>query len=397
MKSILHTLVDQVSKQRSVTNFLVGKVEALEQCSYQNQLVLSGIQTHLYGISQQLRDLGVYGGATAQDGSVNVAKGGYSRTNGIEYDFSDNSTSSSDPYCVKYRLTRKRPCYSTLHSNLTTESDESSSDCKEVRYSSSSSSCTPDCGKIDRRLHAMQNSFKPDYCSPHSPSPSLSSIGFSGDSESDRDDDDEDYTVKPKNGKAIREQNSTAAVNIPKGASVQLESSGYSSSLPKQLERTSADKTTVKSQKSVGSRKETSPPQDPPVAAPIVLRAAGSILPSAMINKSKLLSVETVLTKYSGHRLRYIGLKLATLAIFGPEVMKKCSPLGQSQHPALPQAELYMLKQILLDASPEYWTNPKKFEFLWKTEVLGYLGGKCCTLRMSKSRTKQKKESQKEQ
>ena len=68
-------------------------------------------------------------------------------------------------------------------------------------------------------------------------------------------------------------------------------------------------------------------------------------LPSAAIDKNKLVSVEIVLTKY-GSKLKgpckagTLSVKLACEVVFSPKVLKQCTVRGCWDLPALPSEEL---------------------------------------------------------
>ena len=56
---------------------------------------------------------------------------------------------------------------------------------------------------------------------------------------------------------------------------------------------------------------------------------------------------------------------LAKEAVFGPEVMKQCTPNGNGSLYALPQNGLYKIKKIVFDQYPQYWSKPQEFEPVW--------------------------------
>lgn len=62
--------------------------------------------------------------------------------------------------------------------------------------------------------------------------------------------------------------------------------------------------------------------------------------------------------------------KSAKEAIFGIEVMKKCTPSGTRDYCALPQEELFELKTIMFRQFPKYHQNPVGFESIWKRCVV---------------------------
>ncbi len=90
-------------------------------------------------------------------------------------------------------------------------------------------------------------------------------------------------------------------------------------------------------------------------------------LPSTDINKSALVPIEDVLQRNSNLKKESCAAKLACRiareAVFGTEVMKKCTPFGSKSLPALPLTELLEIKMaIFIIVFPQYWGNPLEFE-----------------------------------
>ncbi len=100
----------------------------------------------------------------------------------------------------------------------------------------------------------------------------------------------------------------------------------------------------------------------------------GDVLPSSEIPKSKLRSVRDVLTVNNHLRnessASTLCQRLAKEAIFGKEVMKKCTPSGTRDFPALPQEELFELKTIMFRQFPKFHHTPVSFEGIWKKCVV---------------------------
>lgn len=63
-------------------------------------------------------------------------------------------------------------------------------------------------------------------------------------------------------------------------------------------------------------------------------------------------------------------LQLARECFFGPAVMRRCTPNGGGDLPALPQYELSQLKKVLFKQYPQYWKNPAGFETVWDKGIL---------------------------
>lgn len=111
-----------------------------------------------------------------------------------------------------------------------------------------------------------------------------------------------------------------------------------------------------------------------PLANPgqlIALRnSRNTFLPSSEIPKHKLRSIAAVLTENSKLRMECTAgtlcQTLAKQAIFGKEVMKKCTPNGTCEHPGLPRAELFELKRTMFSQFPRFHSSPEGFEPVWK-------------------------------
>ena len=58
-----------------------------------------------------------------------------------------------------------------------------------------------------------------------------------------------------------------------------------------------------------------------------------------------------------------LALTLAREAVFGPEIMAQCTPLGTRMKKALPQKELYQIKAEIFQC---YHLEPQRFEDIWK-------------------------------
>ena len=105
-------------------------------------------------------------------------------------------------------------------------------------------------------------------------------------------------------------------------------------------------------------------------SAPCSFTPRENALPPSEIQKEKLKKVAEVLQE--NIKLKTEGSagnlcqRLAKEAIFGKEIMRRCTPNGTREYPALPQAELYSLKQIMFQQFPRFHTCPGAFETVWK-------------------------------
>ena len=73
--------------------------------------------------------------------------------------------------------------------------------------------------------------------------------------------------------------------------------------------------------------------------------------------------------------------KLAKEAIFGVEVMKRCTPGGTKELPALPKEEMLALKKAVYKELPQFWQSPFDFEKLWKRKCWPAVEQACRRLR----------------
>ena len=115
-----------------------------------------------------------------------------------------------------------------------------------------------------------------------------------------------------------------------------------------------------------------SPFPDVPLPLPIAdTNPKFTELPSSEINKTTLKRVPDILRKYPTLRteckMSILAVKLAREAFFGDSILKRCTPRGWNDLPALPQVELNYLKATLFAQFPRFWTCPEDFEKKWTT------------------------------
>lgn len=93
-------------------------------------------------------------------------------------------------------------------------------------------------------------------------------------------------------------------------------------------------------------------------------------LPSSQIKKEKLMSVESVVAKYSNlvteSKMPTLAWKIAKEAVFGEDIMKMCTPIGTRDKPGLPVKEMAEFKKIMFTQCPQYWNSPTEFEGTWR-------------------------------
>ena len=143
----------------------------------------------------------------------------------------------------------------------------------------------------------------------------------------------------------------------------------------------------------VGSQRNSTQCVAPAVTAPstsiatnVRTKSSNTYLPSSVINKAKLKESSEVILKYpklrSPSNVGTLAIKLAREAVFGEEVLAKCTVYGDRELPGLPVEELQQLKQTLLAQYPDYWRSQHEFEPLWKTST-DAIGQLCKRLRNS--------------
>lgn len=122
------------------------------------------------------------------------------------------------------------------------------------------------------------------------------------------------------------------------------------------------------------------PHRSPPVVHPVKHPKGAVTLPSSRIDKSQLWPIQDVVRNFSNNP-SYLARKLATFAFYGSEVLSMCTPKGKGSFPALPLAELNMIKQVVFDAFPQYWDDPDEYERLWNSNILPAIGTECSNSR----------------
>eukprot|EP00731_Ephydatia_muelleri_P022414 Em0014g1005a len=110
----------------------------------------------------------------------------------------------------------------------------------------------------------------------------------------------------------------------------------------------------------------TEPPAGDGMTSPLPVatdKSTRKSLSSSAITRDKLQSVAAVLEQH--HRLKgeknagSLAIKLAKDALFGDEVLKLCTPMGNRSLPALSTKELQQLKAIIYQQFPLYANSPR--------------------------------------
>ena len=93
---------------------------------------------------------------------------------------------------------------------------------------------------------------------------------------------------------------------------------------------------------------------------PLPIKFSGSSLSSSEIPRERLLDPKTVLKMYrdlATESITKFALKLVHKAYFGPQIMKKCTVIGEQDRQGLPRAELIALKQAIFSELPRFWNE----------------------------------------
>lgn len=114
-------------------------------------------------------------------------------------------------------------------------------------------------------------------------------------------------------------------------------------------------------------------------------------LPSDEILKDNLKCVEDVLRGCEElkcvEKASTLAQKLAREAFFGEDVMKRCTPGGTKDFPALPKEEMFSLKKEVFLQLPQFWQSPANFEKIWKTKCWPAVEQACRRLRRKRQYT----------
>mgnify|MGYP006372333469 FL=1 len=71
-----------------------------------------------------------------------------------------------------------------------------------------------------------------------------------------------------------------------------------------------------------------------------------------------------------------LAQKLAREALFGEDVLRRCTPQGNGPLPALLTAEMQALKKVMFQQFPQYWQSQGKFKALSVEEVCRFYSAK---------------------
>ena len=68
-------------------------------------------------------------------------------------------------------------------------------------------------------------------------------------------------------------------------------------------------------------------------------------------------------------KISTLALRIARDAVFGEEVMRQCTVMGNREYPGLPRPELFQIKETLYSLFPELWNAPEEFEAFGQTAL----------------------------
>ena len=66
------------------------------------------------------------------------------------------------------------------------------------------------------------------------------------------------------------------------------------------------------------------------------------------------------------YKVGSLSCKLAREAVFGEDVLKRCTLKGNRHLPGLPSKELDELKSVMFSQYPQFWRAPVEFEPVWQ-------------------------------
>ena len=111
-----------------------------------------------------------------------------------------------------------------------------------------------------------------------------------------------------------------------------------------------------------------------------------NVLDASEIAKSNaaLIPISAVLAKHPKLRceskVATLAVKLAREALFGDDVLSRCTVSGERAYPGLPVDKVNELKAAIFQQFPQYWTTKHEFEPLWKS-CMESVGQACKRLR----------------
>ena len=79
-------------------------------------------------------------------------------------------------------------------------------------------------------------------------------------------------------------------------------------------------------------------------------------------------------------RVSTLALQIARDAVFGEDIMKRCTVMGNREYPGLPRNELFKVKEAIHNLFPELWKVPEEFEAIW-SDCVDAIGQGCKRLR----------------
>lgn len=350
MQVVLLNIDKQLSRQEAITDHLLARMHTLEEATTQNHALLTRVQDQLCELSSHLLCSKPDNGRSLS--ALHSLKYSCARTAGL---VSSDSEGPSQMRYIHVLKKNKRPLKRTppLKKSLPAYFSNSSDASSPLFSANTHKSCAQPKGKMPR-------SVGESFLAHQYGSSSTSVSGGDSPTCSEYFPDGEELIVD----------------------GLELIDSGLSGSPansrkppPKSQQVTTMDN---KSQGLLSS--------SPPLASPIVLAKNRECVLSSEIDKSSLLPVDEIIAKYGHKNPPFLASKLARLAFFGPRILARCTPMGQSAYLALPLAEMSQIKQIVLNNYPGYWDIPQEYEELWKSKIVSSIGSECTKARARKSR-----------
>lgn len=379
--STLLSLVKHLSRQEAVTDYLIKKIHSLEEYGDQCLSVLSKLSKQMSGMAKQLRALNQHEHvAGVRDRNMDESVSGDRGTKRFAKPAGDD-LEESDNHAILNGSELHSQCLLPLPVQSRSEDVLGNNSAQQKQHFSPVVSVAHVDASKDSGQH--QASL---IC--ESPPPLVSrhvALRSEDDMEifpSDLSEQESGVEVcEPQTCKREQPENSQFDFSTPFYRHSSLtESSGYASSLSKIPKPNEASQNAPMASNAAYS--QSTPSSAAPVARPILLQYySSSPLPSLAIKRTSLGSVEETLGRYKDTKPHFLAGKLACEAVFGKDVLRQCTPLGCSSYPALPQAELYQIKQLVLNANPVYWSKLDEFEDLWRMDIIRRITYTCSRFR----------------
>ncbi len=332
VKSVLQIIIDQVSQQQTAVEQLIARVTSLEQAHNKQKMVLSHYanKVHKNGVKQRHKE-------PKRNKAQKVDEVSKSKSTSVAVDAQKDTKSNSNSVAVDAKK-----------KNKVSNSTSVPVDVEELSRVSKSNSVP-----IDQKMQ-----------------PNSTSDG----------------------GQAIHPKKKGRKLHIPKR--IRKIKADKSNAMPASSKCPARVEEQVQPLECTKLKEPTDSRPDDLVKAPIPypIKENDNALSALEIDHGSLISIDEVLHRYESYVIHgsVSGLcrKLAREAIFGDDILIRCTPKGATSYPALPTEPFNLLKKVLFEAFPDHWNTPSDFEKAWLKCVTS-IEGICSTLRKQKRRKEQ--------